>query len=431
MKNKFRLYRLYIYVSLILLVSISFGKENKENKSKSLSSSFSQAKFLPDISFILDISAVYRNIENDEYKEVEIPGLVHGGHHEDHVHSHAMANENIGFNLNYGELSLYSAVDPYFELIGIFHLSLESFEIEEGYFNTTFLPFGLGLKIGKFLSSFGRLNSQHAHMWNFTDQPLIYYTLFGCHGIDEIGVQLSWLTKLNFYLQMGAEILMGNNENSFGTKGFNDANHLFEVKSAKGPNLSIGFLKTSFDIKNYTIFIGFSGAYGRTRINHGIANVKGHGVSAKTWLLGGDITHKFYIDSYRYISLQAEYIHRNIKGDHFYVESNFETEKSSILKKQSGFYSELIIKPLQRWKIGLRGDLLPLNKVKIGEIEKNLPENLYKLSGMVDFMPSEFSLFRLQYNYDRSKYIEEKLKVNHEIILQANISIGAHGAHSF
>jgi len=421
---------LFIFGILLFFSAPAFCRDSTENKSAN-TSPFSQVKFLPDISFITDVSGLFRTIEDEEFASMEIPGFIHGGSGEEHGHSHAPANGKTGFNFNYAELALYSVVDPYFELTGIFHLSLEGFEIEEAFFNTTCLPSGFSIKAGKFLSSFGRLNSQHAHSWNFADQPLVYNALLGHHGIDEVGAQISWLAPMNFYLLCGTEVLMGANENSFGNEGFHDANDRYEVKDAKGPNLYTGFIKTSFDVNNYTIYAGFSGAYGGSRINHGLDAAGGHAVFAETWLLGADITQKWYVDSYRYVSLQAEYIYRIMDGDHYHVESDSVTEKTSLLKKQSGLYGELIIKPFRRWKIGMRGDLLPMNRVELSKIDQELPDNMYKVSAMMDCMPSEFSLFRLQYNYDRSKYFEEKLKTNHEIMLQANISIGAHGAHAF
>jgi hypothetical protein len=51
---------------------------------------------------------------------------------------------------------------------------------------------------------------------------------------------------------------------------------------------------------------------------------------------------------------------------------------------------------------------------------------------MIEYNPTEFSRLRLQWNYDRSKYIHT---ITHEpyteVILQFNVAIGAHGAHSF
>ena len=54
---------------------------------------------------------------------------------------------------------------------------------------------------------------------------------------------------------------------------------------------------------------------------------------------------------------------------------------------------------------------------------------------MVEFNPTEFSRIRLQYNYDRTRYAFEDTQWTvtpvHELSLQVNLAIGAHGAHAF
>jgi hypothetical protein len=56
---------------------------------------------------------------------------------------------------------------------------------------------------------------------------------------------------------------------------------------------------------------------------------------------------------------------------------------------------------------------------------------LPRYSAMLEYSPSEFSRFRLQYAYDRSRYFEGVQKDVHEVLLQVNLAIGPHGAHSF
>ena len=51
---------------------------------------------------------------------------------------------------------------------------------------------------------------------------------------------------------------------------------------------------------------------------------------------------------------------------------------------------------------------------------------------MIEYHTSEFARFRLQYNHNKALYNEDGIQEDVKtIILQANISIGAHGAHSF
>ncbi len=67
------------------------------------------------------------------------------------------------------------------------------------------LPWGFQVKGGKFRSSFGRLNVQHEHVWDFADAPLVNRAFFGEDGLVEKGVQINWLAPTPFYLLLGAE----------------------------------------------------------------------------------------------------------------------------------------------------------------------------------------------------------------------------------
>ncbi len=417
-------------LTFFLTERIIHGQENVAGQNPLSSGSFSQPKFVPDISLILDFSAVYRDMDDEEFETLEIPEFIHGHGHEEeeHGHSHSHMNANRGFNLNYGELALHSAVDPYFDLWAMFHLSPEGFEIEEGFVNTTSLPAGLQLKLGKFLSGFGRHNGQHAHYWDFADQPSVYRAFLGDHGLCERGVQTTWTAPVGFYLLAGAESLQGENAASFGYDGF--SNNQIEKKSAGAPNVYTGFIKSSFDAGDFTILYGVSGAGGKARINHDLTDDSGHALYGDTLILGGDLTVKYLIDSYRYLSLQGEYLQRNINGN-LYKAGTTGTVAADIEKSQSGYYAQFVIKPFPLWRFGIRHETLIINEIKIDGEKTDAPENLSKYSAMIEYDPTEFSRIRLQYNYDRTKYCENEKKPVHEIILQFNMSIGAHGAHSF
>ena len=394
-----------------------------------LSDPFSQAKFVPDIAAIVDVTYVQRSLE--DFTHYGIPGFKDADsktsdyeNHEDEL------NQNNGFNLNYAEISFYSQVDPFFDMFAVLHASTEGAEIEEAYFTTQQLPFGFKIKGGKFLSSIGRLNDKHAHYWDFADLPLVYKAFFGSQ-LNEIGIQLDWIVPLPFYVLLGAEALRGENETSFGTNGFTVEN-ITTIDDANKPNVYTAFVKSSFDISNFTVLAGASGIYGTSRIDHGIGNdtkVAGdHGFYGKTYMAIGDITIRYDFNSYQYIYLQTEYIYRNQDGDLYSYDGSINS-KSNFDAKQSGLYTQVVARLNQLWRIGLRYDLLAQNDVNT---HHHLTNNLPRYSSMIEYNPSEFSRFRLQYNYDKSLYSESGTnKPNHEIIVQANITIGAHGAHSF
>ena len=394
-----------------------------------LSDPFSQAKFVPDIAAIVDVTYVQRSLE--DFTHYGIPGFKDADSKtSDHENHEDELNQNNGFNLNYAEISFYSQVDPFFDMFAVLHASTEGAEIEEAYFTTQQLPFGFKIKGGKFLSSIGRLNDKHAHYWDFADLPLVYKAFFGSQ-LNEIGIQLDWIVPLPFYMLIGAEALRGENETSFGTNGFTVEN-ITTIDDANKPNVYTAFVKSSFDISNFTVLAGASGIYGTSRIDHGIGNdtkVAGdHGFYGKTYMAIGDITIRYDFNSYQYIYLQTEYIYRNQDGDLYSYDGSINS-KSNFDAKQSGLYTQVVVRLNQLWRIGLRYDLLAQNDVNT---HHHLTNNLPRYSSMIEYNPSEFSRFRLQYNYDKSLYSESGTnKPNHEIIVQANITIGAHGAHSF
>jgi hypothetical protein len=209
-------------------------------------SSFSQA-VRSDISLILDCSYLHRNIA-DEENSLFRPGFPELGEH---------ADMRDGFNLNYAEITFYSVVDPYFELFAICHLSPEHTHLEEAYWLTKRLPGGLQLKAGKFLSSFGRINELHTHYWDFADRPLVHQALFGAEGLNEIGARVTWVAPLETYVMAGGELLMGDNETSFGRMGFTAAEH--PRQQCQRPCPLRGISRMSIDIGDASVLGRFSG----------------------------------------------------------------------------------------------------------------------------------------------------------------------------
>ncbi|MDQ7056631.1 MAG: hypothetical protein Q9M89_09360 [Persephonella sp.] len=400
--------------------AVQINQTYTDNHIYSVSNPFSQSQFVPDIALIFDFSYVRRNVSDETYKQLSIPGFLHELYHAHGEHEHKPMNFERGFNLNYGELSIGSTVDPYFDLFATFHLSENNFEIEELFFNTCSLPYSFQIKAGKFRSSIGRVNSQHQHVWDFADIPLVYKVFFGEHSLNEKGVQITWLAPAEFYLLFGAEALQGENEQSFGYEAIDT----FNIPSAEKPNVYTAFIKTSYDIGNLTLLGGLSFITGKTRVDH-TEDENPHAFAGDTEIYGLDLTGKYFLDSYRYISVQGEYFYRDIDGTKYENPSNPVSEK--LHKKQSGYYIQLVHRFSQRWRYGFRYD--SLNKNDINSISQS--DNLDRYSFMLEFNTSEFARLRFQYSYDRSKFLEGKRKSINEFIVEFNMAIGAHGAHPF
>lgn len=98
-------------------------------------------------------------------------------------------------NLGEAEFIFDAALNPYFR--GWFNLAAgeEGVELEEAYATMVRgLPWGLGLKAGKYRLGFGRLNAVHPHAYPFLDAPRAWQSLMpGEEGFNETAVQASML----------------------------------------------------------------------------------------------------------------------------------------------------------------------------------------------------------------------------------------------
>ncbi len=389
-------------------------------------------KFIPDISLIMDASYVSRSVSDDTASHLEVPSVAHGllGKHDHGGHSHATYNAENGFNLNYAELRVSSNADPIFTLDAVFHFSEHDSEIEELYFTSNILGDGIKLKGGKFLSNFGYLNEQHHHYWHFADMPLVYEAFLGNHAINEKGLQLQYTFDLPYYLMVGYELLQGENEGSFGYESLSVAGNKY-AKSKKAPAMQVGYIKGSYDLDETTIFGGLSFASGSSRQDHS-DDEDPHAFSGNTKLYGADLVVLHQIDSYSNIKWQSELLYRDLKGKQFAFDDDLLLKGSAKLsKKQAGVYSQIIYKHDNNYAGGIRYESIFKNSVTKNAEKLAKPEDLDRYSVMLEYNFSEFARLRAQFNHDRSLFDEDKRRSVNSFILQANITIGAHGAHSF
>jgi hypothetical protein len=185
------------------------------------------------------------------------------------------------------ELILDAALNPYFR--GAFTLAAdeEGFGVEEAYASMVKgLPWGLGLKAGKYRLGFGKLNPVHPHAYPFLDAPRAWASLMpgGEEGFNETAVQLSDLlpTPGNWASTISVDAIQGS---SF---------HPEDERTRLG---WLGRWSNAFLIgERGALEAGASGATGLDAID----------ARARGYLLGADLKVKFYLSEASQLTLQTE-----------------------------------------------------------------------------------------------------------------------------
>ncbi len=391
--------------------------------------------FNPQISVILD-GGYYHDDSggngNVLLNETIQPSL--GGHGEaEHDHAHGADIEN-GFNLRETEIAFTAAVDPYFD--AAVYLALESggeVEIEEAWFATRNLPAGLRLKAGKFLSDIGYLNNQHPHVWSFVDQNLAYQNLLGGHGLQDIGLQLTWLPDLPIYTVFGAEILQGDQDRLTAFVGEDAERQALGLSAQKdGPRLYSLFAKFSPELGyDHALRLGASYIRGRQHQEVHEEPLFETGLEGDSALWGIDVVYKYDNASaygYRDFNLQAEYLQSN--KDLLVRSGDPATIGNARNLTTDGVYIQGLYGFAPRWQLGLRYDALGRTNEVSGDIRQRF-DSSDRWSSVLTWTPTEFSRLRLQYSRSDITTIDGIREEFDTLWLQWILSMGTHGAHNF
>ena len=360
--------------------------------------------FNPDISLILTGTLANRSQDSNYH----ITGFQAGGE---------VGPGSRGFSLGESELGVYASVDDKF--YGGLNLSLSNnntASVEEAFIQTTALPYGLTLKAGRYFSGIGYLNEQHAHTWDFVDNPLAYQAFLGNQFGDD-GVQLKWLAPTDLFLEVGTEYGRGRIADTTGRdKNGGSAGSIFaHVGGDIGVNSSwragLSYLTVSTENRQSND-LDAAGAYVANRFT-GTSQVWIADAVWK-WAPNGNSNNTSF-------KLQGEYLHRNEDG-------SLNTDNYSA--SQDGWYVQGVYKFLPYWRTGLRYDQLNSGSVDYGVNSANLTNTAYdpkRVSAMLDYNPSEFSRIRLQLSQDKSR----QEATDNQVFIQYQMSLGAHGAHKY
>ncbi len=384
----------------------------------------------PDVSAIVDLYYHRSSGEGIGHVLEELSGFgpAHGHGGDEHHHDHGPED---GFNLRHLELQFSAAVDPYFKAAAIAAIDLEGAEMEVAEIETTGLPWGFKLRGGKFFSDFGYLNAQHAHEWDFTDQPLIYKLTLGDHGLNDKGLQLSWLAPTPFYLLAGVEAFQGGNETLFAHHGDGP------LPEHAGPRVGVGWLKAGPNLPGgHGLQFGLSAGTGKHQEEHD-GNEDGefdHWLDGDSSFWGADLVYKYNAPKpygHGDFAFQAEYFNRKKDLELVAHELRPDFVGNRRVDRQDGYYAQAVYGFLPRWRAGVRWEQVGLtNEAELpnGSVERFGSSD--RLGVMLDFTPSEFSRLRLQANRGSYETGEGREDVT-EFYVQWMVSLGAHGAHKF
>lgn len=308
-----------------------------------------------------------------------------------------------GVKVQEAEMQFTADVDPYSRFNAVFSLHQDAdttvtptkrewaFEPEEIYADTLRVP-GINIRVGKFKAAMGRHNQLHTHAFPFIDAPLINSGLLGDEGLNDTGVSAAALIPgLSWFSEITLQGLASNTED----------NGYFNSRS---PNDTIGVAhwKNLWDLnESSTLEFGLSGAAGGNSFDDGTGVIE----NGATKLWGADLTFKWRpVEGGKYHAFvwSTEFLDRQI---------------DNTLKKNHGrgYSSGLQYQFAQRWWVQARSEYFELS----GDSRK--------YTALLAFVPSEFSGLRLQYSHldDGREQNEDK------VLLQFNVTIGAHPAHMY
>ena len=334
-----------------------------------------------------------------------------------------------GFSLSESELSLAANVDPY--LAGALTVSMapdDTLSVEEAFFQTTALSDGLRLKGGRHFSGVGYLNEQHAHVWDFIDSPLAYRAFLGGQFGDD-GVQLRWLAPIDTYLDLGVEVGRG--------RGFPGSD-----SDRNGAGASAFYAHTGGDVGvggSWRAGLSYLSASPRARESVGMSA----GPEASRDLFTG--ASRLWIADFVYkwspngnptrqnLKVQAEFFTRRETGT-LVLDADGAAAVGPLAgdyrSQQRGGYAQAVYQFMPRWSTGFRYDRLARGQIDFAAADPDTFAPHFdptRSSALLQYAPSEFSRFRIQIAADRSR----PGVTDSQVLINYQMSLGAHGAHNF
>jgi hypothetical protein len=321
---------------------------------------------------------------------ISINGLLLGTY-ADQGRSDSSREVKTGMKVQEVELQFTANVDSY--ILGNLTIAFEDDEVEiEEVIASLIVTNSLAFQAGKFFTPFGKHNLLHTHRFPFIDAPLINKEILGDEGINEVGVSTSLLLPTTWFSEITLQVLEG--DNSLFSGPLND------------DFLYLAHWKNLIELtEELTAELGGSFAYGKNSLASGPYN--------STTLAGANMTFKWRPagrELYRTLIWQSEFINSSREVD------------------KKGLYTSLRYHFNRRWWVQGRYDFLTVPRDAVSDDEdRDIAQTKNRYTGLLAFVPSEFSTLRLQYNFLDSSVAENE----HQVLLQLNFTIGSHPAHAY
>jgi hypothetical protein len=302
-------------------------------------------------------------------------------------------------------LGIFGRVDPYASAVVRItageeapddgrHESEVRVTLEEASVTLFTLPLDTTARLGMMRPRFGTLNVVHQDDLPQVDRPDVLRRFFGEEQLNgEKGIEATWLLPAPFYEELALGVFNGDNEEAFGHGSLRDP-------------LVTGRLRSFFELDELgAVQVDVSVASGKTdddRRN----TIAGLGVKYKWAPLTG---YGFPI-----VTLAGELLYGNRR-----VPRADEAEGDRGLERW-GAYLYAQYDWSRRWAAGLRYDWTEL---------PTGPGQEWALSPYLQFKPSEFLRFRVQYKHTRGTAALERDA--DEVFLQGSFILGAHPTERF
>lgn len=329
-----------------------------------------------------------------------------------------------GFTVQNVELSIGGTVDPYLDAQANIVLQIDAdggsvVELEEAFFTTRALPWGLQVKGGQYFTEFGRLNPQHPHTWAFADQPVVLTRFFGGDGLRSQGARVSWLMPTDWYseLYLGIQNPKGETVTSFlNAPGEVIGGHTLIGRNVRdaGDMLYTARWLNGFDLSDtVSMNVGVSGLWGPNA----------SGTTTDTAIYGADLYLKWQPVSnqrgFPFVAWHSEVLERR-------YEAGDPGDPSRETLKDWGMFTQAQWGFKPGWIAGLRAEYASAD----GNTSADpLRDTRKRLSPNLTWFPTEYSKLRLQYNHDWAEHLPGNSA--DALWFQVEFNLGSHAAHVF